>query len=71
LGGAAGLAWTFQTYFEHPSAARSCAVVQARDGLSREAPGLATIQQHRKNTAKVYLPFEPLRHIASTEEIAT
>jgi len=46
-------------------------VAQARDGLSREAPRLANIQQHRKNTTRVDLPFEPLRHLASTEKMVT
>jgi hypothetical protein len=41
-----------------------------RDGLSREKLRHTIIQQHRKNTTKVILPpFEPLRHIASTEEM--
>jgi len=50
------------TYLKNP-------VAQARDGLSREAPRFAPIQQHRQNTTSVNLPFEPLRHTASTEEM--
>ena len=33
-------------------------VAQARDGLSREAPRFAPIQQHRQNTTSVNLVLE-------------
>ena len=46
-------------------------VAQVRDELGREAPGFASIQEHRENTSRIYFPFEPLRDITSTENAIT
>ena len=40
-------------------------------GFREAYPRCVPIQQYRQNTTRVDLPFEPLRHIASTEEMAT
>ena len=38
------------------------------DGLRREAPRLAAVQQHREHAACVNLPLEPLGHVLGAEE---